>query len=244
MNKYLIFLILITIIPFSSLSAEFIVDLQGGSVFTEYNDVRIPGDNGTKFSLSDDLKADTAWSARSEAGYLYKRHYIGVLAAPLRVNSSGRINRNINFNGKMFSAGEKLNARFRFDSYRMTYRYTVYQGEIFNFGAGLTAKIRDASISLESDTASAEKKNTGFVPLINFAVEAKLPADFYLLIAGDALASPQGRAEDIAFLAGYKINDMFKIKAGYRFLEGGADNDEVYTFSMFHYAVLGVNIIF
>jgi hypothetical protein len=33
-------------------------------------------------------------------------------------------------------------------------------------------------------------------------------------------------------------------RAGYRVLEGGADNDEVYTFSMFHYAVAGVAVRF
>jgi hypothetical protein len=32
------------------------------------------------------------------------------------------------------------------------------------------------------------------------------------------------------------------IDAGYRLLEGGADNDEVFTFALFHYAVAGVRI--
>jgi len=32
--------------------------------------------------------------------------------------------------------------------------------------------------------------------------------------------------------------------AGYRILEGGADNEEVYTFSLFHYLVAGVETRF
>ncbi|NLE06337.1 MAG: hypothetical protein GX638_16250 [Crenarchaeota archaeon] len=42
----------------------------------------------------------------------------------------------------------------------------------------------------------------------------------------------------------YKITDQLKIRGGYRMLEGGADNDEVYTFSLFHYAVLGLSYSF
>ena len=35
-----------------------------------------------------------------------------------------------------------------------------------------------------------------------------------------------------------------KLFAGYRILEGGADNDEVYTFSLFHSLVAGVETRF
>jgi len=56
----------------------------------------------------------------------------------------------------------------------------------------------------------------------------------------DALAAPQGRAEDI--FAGIVVDagKQWSIKAGYRFLEGGADNDEVYTFAAVHYVAGGV----
>ena len=64
------------------------------------------------------------------------------------------------------------------------------------------------------------------------------------MLDGDALAAPQGRAEDVLSAVAYQISDKFKIKAGYRILEGGADNDEVYTFSLFHYATLGIMINF
>ena len=49
-----------------------------------------------------------------------------------------------------------------------------------------------------------------------------------------------GRAEDI--FAGFVIDAgrQWSIKAGYRFLEGGADNDEVYTFAAVHYVAAGV----
>jgi hypothetical protein len=34
------------------------------------------------------------------------------------------------------------------------------------------------------------------------------------------------------------------LRVGYRILEGGADNDEVYTFSLFHYIVAGLVVSF
>ena len=47
-------------------------------------------------------------------------------------------------------------------------------------------------------------------------------------------------AEDV--LAGiiYGKSDKFRIKIGYRLLEGGADNDEVYTFALINYVVFGL----
>jgi hypothetical protein len=54
------------------------------------------------------------------------------------------------------------------------------------------------------------------------------------------LAAPQGRAEDVLAAVVLRLSDSYAMRAGYRILEGGADNDEVYNFSLFNYAVLGV----
>ena len=67
---------------------------------------------------------------------------------------------------------------------------------------------------------------------------------FGLLFEGDALAAPQGRAEDILLAGTYNFSDNLKLNLGYRMLEGGAGNDEVYTFSMFHYASVGITYTF
>jgi hypothetical protein len=42
----------------------------------------------------------------------------------------------------------------------------------------------------------------------------------------------------------YSASEKFKLKLGYRILEGGADNDEVYTFSLINYFAMGVMINF
>lgn len=131
-----------------------------------------------------------------------------------------------------------------FDSYRLTYRWEPVQNERWRFGVGLTAKVRDAVTRLEAGGTRAEKTNVGAVPLINFLLERRLGPSVAVRVEGDALAAPQGRAEDI--FAGLVVDTGPRVsfKAGYRVLEGGADNDEVYTFALIHYLAAGAIVRF
>ncbi len=226
-----------------SAEAQVGIDIESGLVGTGYNDVTIPGDNGTLFSLKNDLNAKSGVFIRLRAGYTIKsRHTISVLYAPLTVKSEGSINRQIDFEGVTFPANTPLDASYTFNSYRITYRYDFVKKPKFEFGLGFTAKIRDAEIALKGDDLSAKKTNVGFVPIINFRLNWKAKEKLGILLEGDALAAPQGRAEDVLIAITYKLFDKLAIKTGYRILEGGADNDEVYNFSLFNYAVLGVMI--
>jgi len=223
--------------------ADWFVDFEAGAAFSGYNDVRIPGDDGTKFSLTDDLESEIVPFARARLGTQFRdRHAIELLVAPLDVTAEGKINKDIHFQNRIFPADTDLEATFRFDSYRLTYRYTFVQRNQVQFGAGITGKIRDAEIGLSGGGQEAVKTNTGFVPLINFQMVWRPTSSFGVLIDGDALAGPQGRAEDILIAALFKLGGSVEMKLGYRVLEGGADNDEVYTFSMFHYALAGLRV--
>ena len=228
-----------------SARAEFVVNVQGAAVFTGYNDVRIPGDTGTDVSFSAELDADTALAGRLETGYVRAgRDYFGLTVAPLRAASHGRVDRDVDFAGASFAAGTSLDGTFRFDSYRLTWRRRFALGERFDLWLGLTAKLRDAAITLEGGGQRATKTDTGFVPLINFAADRRFAPPWSLRIAGDALAAPQGRAEDVLIAFMREIGHATRLFAGYRILEGGADNDEVYTFSLFHYVVGGLETRF
>ncbi len=223
--------------------AQISFDLESGYVGTGYNDVRIPGDEGTLFSLNEELKADGKLYYRLRLNYnINPRNIISVLYAPLTVKSQGSVPREIIFEDALFSANAEINATYKFNSYRLTYRYEIVQKPKFNFGLGFTAKIRDAKIALASGDEQGEKINVGFVPIINFRLAWNPVEKIGILFEGDALAAPQGRAEDVLLALTYKASDKIGIKAGYRILEGGADNDEVYTFSLFHYAAAGLII--
>lgn len=221
------------------------IDFENGAAITGYNDVRIPGDTGTAFSYSDDLTSDTTYFWRLRADLRVARnHVVSALVAPLRIDASGTFDRPVSFAGATFAAGVPVSGRYVFDSYRLTYRWEPVQNERWRFGVGLTAKVRDAVTRLESGGTRAEKTNVGVVPLVNFLLERRLGPSVALRVEGDALAAPQGRAEDI--FAGLVVDTgpRLSFKAGYRVLEGGADNDEVYTFALIHYLAAGTIVRF
>jgi len=229
----------------SSIKAQALIDFETGAVLTGYNDVRIPGDQGTLFSLKDDLIPRTEFFYRIRLNYTIKsRHAFSLLFAPLEAKSEGSVPNDIFFEGVVFPANTELVSTYKFNSYRLTYRYDILQKPRFEFGLGITAKIRDAKIALSSTGLTSEKTNVGFVPIINFRLLWKIDDKLGLLLDGDALAAPQGRAEDVLIAATYKFSDNVSIRAGYRILEGGADNDKVYSFALFHYASVGVSYTF
>lgn len=221
------------------------IDVETGAVFTGYNNVRIPGDQGTRFSLKDDLTPKTKFFYRIRLNYTIKsRHTLSLLYAPLETKSNGRVANDIVFEGVVFDANTQLRGTYKFNSYRLTYRYNIIHKPRLEFGLGFTTKIRDAKIALSSAGQTSEKDNVGFVPIINFRLLWNIDEQLGLLLEGDALAAPQGRAEDISIAVIYKVSDKLGIRAGYRILEGGADNDEVYNFALFHYALAGISYTF
>ena len=221
------------------------VDFENGAAIAGYNDARIPGDTGTLFSLTDDLASDTAyfWRVRADVR-LGRKHVLSALVAPLTLHASGTFDQPVAFAGATFAPGVPTTGLYVFNSYRVTYRYELIRRENWMFGFGVTVKVRDAETRLEAGGTSAAKTNVGAVPLVNFKFERRLGARATFQLEGDALAAPQGRAEDI--FAGILVHagKQWSIKAGYRFLEGGADNDEVYTFALVHYLAAGVVVRF
>lgn len=221
------------------------VDLEVGYVIPGYNDVAVPGDSGTRFSLTDDLDADDTAAFRLRCSHAFSRkHWVAVLVAPLTLRSAGTLDRDVDFGGVTFPEGTPVDATFRFDSYRLIYRYGIHRSDKWQFSLGGALKVRDAAIGLEGGGLESEKDNTGVVPLLSFNITWTPSERLRLLVDGEALAAPQGRAEDVLFAAQYDVDHRLALKAGYRILEGGADNDEVYTFSLFHYFIGGAVLSF
>jgi hypothetical protein len=243
--KRLSFLLVLALV--APAAARWSVDLEAGPVFSGYNNVRIPGNTGTLFSLTEDLHARTAFGYRVRLSKTFgDRHWVSVLVAPLRVESRGSLNRDVLFAGTLFPAGQnELTGLYRFDSYRLTYRYGFVRARRFSFDLGLTAKIRDAEIRLSYQGVYpvwASKKNTGFVPIVSFRADWSLGPRVGLVLDGDALGVPQGRAEDVTAALRIGFGERVDARVGYRVLEGGSDVDEVYGFALFHYAVAGITL--
>ncbi len=240
-----IFLVVTGLLMIVTHSYGFInIDLEAGAAISGYNDVRIPGKgDATKFSLSEELESDPVFSYRVNLSYRFReRHSFSLLYAPLKIEPSGKIARDITFQGLTFTAEEAMTAIYRFDSYRLQYRYFFHNQNRIIRAVGATIKLRDAEIALRSEDQSASKTNTGFVPLLSFLLVWDMTPKISLLADGEGLWSPFGRAADVFTGLSYRLDNRSSLKAGYRFLEGGSDGDEVYTFALINYIVLGFMI--
>ncbi len=229
-----------------ALHAEGFLEVESGVAFTGYNDVRIPSDTGTKLSLATDTLSDPAFAFRVRGGYTFAdRHTVMLLVAPLTVRGSGILDRDIAYQGVTFLKDTKVESSYRFDSYRLTYRYTFVKNESLDLAAGLTAKLRSADIALMSAGAYAHRSDLGVVPLISLRAEWKFARTASLLVDADALVTPFGRAEDVLVALQYHLSDPVALRLGYRMLEGGSDGGGlVYTFALFHYVTAGISVRF
>ena len=246
-KKTIVFLLAsISILIFNAdISAQWFLDFENGLGMSGYNDIQIPRDSGTFFSLTDDLQTDPSYFFRIRLGYRWKsKHTIFAFAAPLTLRAEGTVDEDLEFFEETFPANTSLNAQYTFNSYRLTYRYDIVRKPKWQVGIGFTAKIRDAVVKVEGDGKSSEKTNVGFVPLIHFRILWQFQKDWGLLLEGDAAAAAQGRAEDILFALKYSLNEKVHIRVGYRIIEGGADVEEVYNFSLIHFLSAGLTITF
>lgn len=217
------------------------IEAETGIAFPGYNDVRIPNvGNNTQFSLKDDLGLKSTLSTRLSVHYrISPRHQVSLMAAPLTLKAEEKLAKDVVYQGKHFWKNDIVKTEYRFDSYRLQYRYFLPK-EFFGIRAvGASLKMRDAEISLESSSNQSSKTNTGFVPLLSLNAGYKVNDELDIVLEAEGLASPYGRAEDVFVGALYNVHKHLKVKAGYRFLEGGSDNEEVYTFAAVHYAIVG-----
>jgi hypothetical protein len=220
------------------------IELESGTIWQSLNNVQIPNtESGTRFSLFN-LVGKGPWLA----GRIYltinltPKHDLRLLVAPLDINEKSTLDEIVRFAGKTFLHGP-INARYKFNSFRLTYRY-LYYAQKWKLRVGFTAKIRDALIELSRDNYSARKKDIGFVPLLNLSGEYSFNAQTGFLFDLDALAGGPGRAEDLALKLYYDPNINWRLSVGYRTVEGGADVEEVYTFAWLHYAILSLTYRF
>ena len=219
--------------------------VEAGPVWQSRNDVRKPGDTGTRFSLTELAGEGPFPFVRLELFYnINKRHSLRFLLAPFEYSESGVLSKDVFFVDQTFDAGQTTEASYRFNSYRATWRYLFFQDEKWQWRVGATAKIRDAEIALQQDGKTSSDSNVGIVPLLYLYGEYRLADRWRFIIDFDGLASPQGRALDLGLFARYDINRQWYVGGGYRTLEGGADNSNIYNFAWFNYLSLSAGYRF
>lgn len=241
---FVVLVMVITLTGFNQLSGKnrWGFDIEAGPVFATSNTIQVPNPGGTRFSLTDSFDINEKIYYRLRLKYnLAARHQLSALFAPLSLNAAGELEQDVVFEDSTFNTGDSVQALYKFNSYRLTYRYLLVKGNKVKLWIGFTGKIRDAEIRLESPDEEASTTDVGFVPLLNLVLDWKWTAKTGIFLEADALASPggEGRAEDVALSFYTRIGRDIRLKLGYRFVEGGADVEQVYNFAFLHYFFLG-----
>lgn len=219
-------------------NAQTFVSLEGDLTWQSRNDQRVPGEGGGDFSISD-FKTGPFPGFRLYAGHIFNgRHEIRALYAPLAIEVEGQLDQATRFVNTTFSVGPTT-AYYKFNSYRLTYAYHFDKIGAWRLALGFTGKIRDAEVRLTQANLRDSKKNVGFVPLLNFQAVRELSENWRFRFDMDGLAAPQGRAFDVALTMERSVAEKWSVFGGYRTIEGGADNKEVYNFAWIHKLLVG-----
>ena len=224
-----------------AVNAQTFVNLESGAFFTNTNDIRY-GSNGTLISLKNDFQTPVSPFLRLRIGYLTdEKNHFSILYAPLKIVETGTLANDILFDGNNFKANMPIEAVYMFNSYRFTYNRRIITKNNFNFGLGLSAKIRDAGVSLKNSELFKENFNVGFAPLINLIANWDISQKMGVNFFGEGIAASKGRAIDISLSGRYTFSESLQGNFGYRLLEGGANGTDRYNFIQLHFIFASLN---
>ena len=222
-------------------NAQTFVNLESGAFFTNINDIRY-GSNGTLFSLKNDFQTPISPFLRLRIGFLTdEKNHFSILYAPLKIVETGTLANDILFDGNNFKANMPIEAVYMFNSYRFTYNRRIISKDNFNFGLGLSAKIRDAGVSLKNSELFKENFNVGFAPLMNLIANWDISQKMGVNFFGEGIAASKGRAIDISLSGRYTFSESLQGNFGYRLLEGGANGTDRYNFIQLHFIFASLN---
>lgn len=227
------------------------VELEAGGLLQSRNLMQSPNSAsaamqiGSRFSLKKIQGSGPSPYLRLSAAYTWnEKHRVSILYAPLKIVGTRRLDNTISFQGISFAMGEKTRALYRFDSYRVGYRYKMYDSDPWQFWLGMTIKLRDANVVLSQGPLKTNRANTGLVPLLSAHLRKSISPSLSFILDAEGLAAPQGRALDAAVKLRYQLQNGAGVSAGYRMLEGGAGNKKIYTFAWIHYGLLAFDYRF
>jgi hypothetical protein len=218
-----------------------VLAFEAVAAWQQRNNVQIPNEPpNTRFALDDVTGSGPFYGGRVALDWpLTDRQRLRFLIAPLRVDEDGTLPAPVVFQDTAFAAGP-ASAKYRFDSYRVSWRWRFHDSPAWIWDVGATLNVRDAEVQLSQGGVTRRRTDTGFVPLLALEGQWRFAPRWRGVFDFEGLAAPQGRAFDVALKLAYEVTPRLSVNAGYRLLDGGADNDDIYTFARFNQAVLGI----
>lgn len=206
--------------------------VEMGSAHATKNEFRVPSTTGSDVSLPDEsdfyYRVEGIWSYN-------EKNAIRFVVAPLAYEATITSSSPLVFDTQNFAANTPTTVKFKFNSYRIGYVRHLLIEPNYSLDLGLTVKMRDALISLNQNGNEEKFTDFGFVPLLYFSFLYRCNEQWYLFFNTDGAGASQGYAIDSLIETQYAWDDHLKLAIGYRFLDGGADNDTVKTFATVHY---------
>jgi hypothetical protein len=226
-------------------AAEWSADVETGAVWAGYADVRVPNATGDTISFTDDLDAEVAPFGRLRLGmHPGGAHHLYIELAPLTVRARGSLSSAVDFAGTTFPADTELSASYQFNTYRLLYRYGIRNDDEVRSAWGAALLVRDARLRITGGGLTGVDDDLGLVPLLGYEYARRLNDAWWFVFDINAAAASQGRAEDLFLGVKRTASERFEVNLGYRLIEGGADVDQVYTFTALNHVVVGATIRF
>ncbi len=234
---------LITLPP--AAHAQILIEWELGMAWVARNDIRVPGDGGTQFSMVDDLTSEPGFAQRMRVGYMFGgRHAVTFLYVPFTIQAEGEFSEPVNFEGVTFQDGVPTLGKYQVNAGRLGYRYGTVASDRFRLRVGGSAMVRDSKISLENAAGeAASKSGLDFLPLLGadvrwfFAETVSALADF------EGMLLPEGGTLDALVAVDVEPADRFRFRVGYRITQGKVDRNGVYNSLLTHHAVIGISLI-
>lgn len=217
---------------FLQLATAQTVKLEVGRSQVTRNEFQIPTSSGTEVSFPDSAqfyyRIEGQWDWNEKNG-------VRVVVAPFSYKETISTSTPLLFDQQTFAANTPTRLEFKFNSYRLGYVRHVFQNSDFDLDLGITLKMRDALISVSQNAQEEKFTDFGFVPLFYVAGKYKWSDLSSLVFNCDGAGSSQGYAVDALLEWQYHIKPTHSLALGYRFLDGGADNDKVKNFATVQY---------
>lgn len=217
------------------------VSLEAGATFQTMNDVRIPNSTGTRFDLNALQGSPVSPFFRAELEVEpWARHGLRFVYQYLRNEGTGTLPTATFFAGRVFQPGTPTSGRYSFDTFRVTWRYTVFESPEFRLRLGATLLLRDAEIRLSQNGRIARDEDIGVAPLLHASFDWRFAPRFTLMGEVEGLGFGQGYALDLGLRVGYDVAPRWQVSGGWRMLTGGADTSSTFAFARFQTVTAGV----
>jgi hypothetical protein len=196
--------------------------------------VKVDGNGiaGTTLDLKDDIGFDNESYPIVEAFAGFGAHHLSLSYYHAKYDGTSDLTRTINFDGKTYTVGSRINTDLKYDVYDATYQYDLLNLEniLAGFSLGLVGKVKviDGEIDLRSSTQSASKSFTAPVPMAGVNLHLGIIANW---LEARVLATGMGYWDGSIFDAQADISltpfPFLDIHGGYRTFIIDVNRDDV-----------------